>query len=53
MKKEEKQKLKEEKRANRKPIDKTKLMTRIFAIVLMFLMVFSVCGTLLFYLIQG
>ena len=53
MKKEEKQKMKEEKKKNKKPIDKTKLSTRIFAIVLMLLMVFSVCGTLLFYLIQG
>lgn len=52
MKKEEKQKNKEEKK-NKKPIDKTKLATRIFAIVLMAIMVFSVCGTLLFYLIQG
>lgn len=52
-KKEEKRRLKEEKKKNKKPVDKMKIATRIFAIIVVFLMLFSVFGTLLFYLIQG
>lgn len=52
-KKEEKKRLKEEKKANKKPVDKMKLATRIIAIIMIVLMVFSVCGTLMFYLLQG
>ena len=52
-KKEEKKKKKMEKKANKKPVDKMKIATRIFAILVIFLMVFSVCGSLLYYLIQG
>ncbi len=51
--KEEKKKMKLEKKANKKPVDKMKLISQIFAIIFIVLMLFSVCGTLLFYLIQG
>jgi len=52
-KKEEKKKLKAEKKANKKPIDKMKLASRIIALFMLVLMVFSVCGTLVFYLLQN
>lgn len=49
-KKENKKKKKEK---TRKPVDKMKIATKIFAIVVVFLMLFSVCGTLLYYIMQG
>lgn len=52
-KKEEKKRLKMEKKANKKPVDKMKLAGRIIAIIMVVLMLFSVCGTLMFYLIQS
>ncbi len=36
----------------KKPIDKMKLAQRIFAIAVIIIMLFSVCGTLLFYLLN-
>lgn len=42
---------KEEK--NKKPVDKMKIATKIFAILVTFIMIFSIFGTLLFYLLQG
>ena len=51
--KEEKKRLKEEKKKNKRPVDKMQIAGRILAIVMIILMVFSVCGTLMFYLIQG
>ena len=36
----------------KRPIDKTKIITKIIALFMVFFMVFSVFGTLLFYLIQ-
>ena len=44
-------KIKQEK--NKKPVDKMKLAGRIIAIMMIILMLFSVCGTLMFYLMQG
>lgn len=38
---------------NKKPVDKMKIATKIFAILVIFLMVFSIFGTLLFYLIHS
>ena len=37
----------------KKPVDKMKIMQRIFAIVLIIIMLFSVFGTFLFWLMQG
>lgn len=37
----------------KKPIDKMKIAQRIFAVLVIFLMLFSVFGTLLFYLLNG
>lgn len=53
MNKEEKKKLKEEKKANKKPVDKMKIAGRIIALVMVIMMVFSVCGSLMFYLMQS
>lgn len=53
IKKEEKQKLKEAKKKNKKPVDKMEIAGRILAIVMIISMLFSVFGTLMFYLIQG
>lgn len=53
MNKEEKKRLKEEKKKNKKPVDKMKIAGRIIAIIMVIMMVFSVCGTLMFYLMQG
>ncbi len=36
----------------KKPIDKMKLAQRIFAIAVIIIMLFSACGTLLFYLLN-
>lgn len=52
-KKEEKKRQKAEKKANKKPVDKMEMAGKILAFVLLIIMVFSVCGTLMFYLIQG
>ena len=38
---------------NKKPVDKMKIATKIFAILAIFLMVFSVCGTLIYAIIRG
>lgn len=38
---------------NKKPVDKMKIAGRIIAIIMVILMLFSVCGTLIFYLMQG
>ncbi len=43
----------EKQEKNKKPIDKMKLAGRIIAIMMIILMLFSVCGTLMFYLMQG
>ena len=42
-----------EKVKNKKPVDKMKLAGRIIAVIMIILMLFSVCGTLMFYLMQG
>ena len=38
---------------NKKPVDKMKIAGRIIALIIVILMLFSVCGTLIFYLIQS
>lgn len=38
---------------NKKPVDKMKMATRIIAIIMIILMLFSVCGSLIYYLIQS
>lgn len=52
LKKEEKKRLKEEKKKNKRPIDKMKILSAIIASIVIIIMLFSVCGTLLFYLGQ-
>ena len=47
------EKVKTKKGKNKKPVDKMKIATRIFAILAIFLMVFSVCGSLLYAIIRG
>ena len=37
----------------KKPVDKMKIATRIFAVLVIFLMVFSVCGSLLYAIMRG
>ena len=44
---------KKEREKNKKPMDKMKIAGRIIAIIMIILMLFSVCGTLIFYLMQG
>ena len=51
-KKEEKKRLKAEKKANKKPMHKMKLAKIIIASLMIVLMLFSICGTLIFYLIN-
>ena len=51
-KKEEKKRLKAEKKANKKPLDKMKLAKTIIASMMVVLMLFSIFGTLIFYLIN-
>ncbi len=41
------------KEKNKEPVDKMKIAGRIIAIIMIILMLFSVCGTLMFYLMQG
>ncbi len=43
----------EEKNKTKKPVDKMKIAGRIIAIIMVILMLFSVCGTLMFYIMQG
>lgn len=43
----------EAKKKNKKPVDKMKIAGRIIAILMVILMLFSVCGTLMYYVIQG
>lgn len=50
---EEKKGLKTEKKKNKKPVDKMKLAGRVLALIMIILMLFSVCGTLIFYLMQS
>lgn len=52
MNKEEQKSIKEKKK-NKKPVDKMKIAGRIIALIMVIMMVFSVCGTLMFYLMQG
>ncbi len=47
------QKLEDEVFEKKKPLDKKKLVQKIFALTVIIMMLFSVCGTLLFYLIRG
>ncbi len=43
----------EEKKKNKKPIDKMKILEKIIAIMVIIFMLFSMCGTLIYqYLIQ-
>lgn len=42
----------EEKKKNKKPIDKMKIAEKIIAITVIIFMLFSMCGTLIYYLIQ-
>ena len=42
-----------EEKKKKKPVDKMKIATKIFAVIVVFLMVFSVCGSLLFYLLNS
>lgn len=37
----------------KRPVDKMKIVTKIFASLVIFLMVFSVCGSLLYAIIRG
>ena len=41
------------KKKNKRPVDKMKIATRVFAFVMVFLMVFSVCGSLLYAIFRG
>ena len=43
--------MKQEKK-NKKPVDKMKIVTQIIAIIMIIAMLFSVCGTLIYYFIQ-
>lgn len=52
MKRERREKMKE-KTKNKKPVDKMKIAGRIIALIMVILMLFSVCGTLIFYLMQS
>ena len=45
--------IKNKKGKNKRPIDKMKIATRIFAVLVIFLMVFSVCGSLLYAIMRG
>ncbi len=42
----------EEKKKTKKPVDKMKIAEIIIATTMIVLMIFSVCGTLIYYLIQ-
>lgn len=44
---------KEEKKKNKRPVPKMKIVSAGIATVVILMMLFSICGTLLFYLIQG
>ena len=43
---------KEEKKKNKKAVNKGKVATKLIALIAVIMMLFSVCGTLLFYLLQ-
>lgn len=45
--------MKEEKKKSKKPVDKMKIAGQIIALMMVILMLFSVCGSLIFYLMQG
>ena len=42
-----------EEKKKKKPIDKQKILQKIFAVLVIIFMVFSVCGTLLYYLLNN
>ena len=44
---------KNKKLKTKRPVDKMKIATRIFASLVIFLMVFSVCGSLLYAIMRG
>ena len=45
--------VKTKKKKSKRPVDKMKIATRIFAVLVIFLMVFSVCGSLLYAIMRG